>query len=379
MAIPSNTLVHILRQKIENQQGYISFAEFMEQALYHPQWGYYNSTHFNIGERGDFTTAPEISPLFAQCVANQCREIFDHLGQGQVLEIGAGTGKFAKDFLSYLDTLGCLPSAYYIFEKSSTLRNQQRAFLQSTCPHFFPRMIWLDTLPAKFSGVVIANEVLDALPVHCFRIEDHEIAERCVTWQNDAFAWKICKPTTDELSEKIKQIHHQYALPPGYESEINLNLTFFLQSLTQAIEKGILLLIDYGYGQREYYRTERSSGTLSCFYQHHNHANPFILPGQQDITAHVDFTRVIETAIDNDCQLLGYTNQGPFLLACGLTEFVTTAEKQLSPIEIVHLRHAIKLLTFPTEMGERIKIMALGKNMSVDLSGFNLQDKRKEL
>ncbi|HLB42724.1 MAG TPA: SAM-dependent methyltransferase [Gammaproteobacteria bacterium] len=350
----------------------------MEEALYHPKWGYYNSKDFDIGKYGDFTTAPEISPLFAQCIAKQCRDIFEHLGTNHILELGAGTGRFAKDLLSYLDVLGCLPTAYYIYEKSSRLREKQKMFLQ-TYPCFYSRIIWLDKLPKSFLGTIIANEVLDALPVHCFRINDRAIKERCVTWEKDAFIWQVRQSSSLELIDKVTLIRQIYSLHPGYESEINLNLHSFLQSITNMLEQGIILLIDYGYGRREYYHPERSHGTLTCFYQHRYHNNPLIFPGQQDITAHVDFTHVIEIAVENNCNLLGYATQASFLLDCGLLTLAKETEKHLSSIELINLHQAIKLLTLPTEMGERIKVMALGKKTTLALLGFQLQDRRQEL
>ncbi|OGT44479.1 MAG: hypothetical protein A3F42_08500 [Gammaproteobacteria bacterium RIFCSPHIGHO2_12_FULL_37_34] len=379
MILPSNTFIQYLQEKIENQDGYISFADFMELVLYHHEWGYYNSLHFDLGKQGDFITAPEISPLFAQCIALQCREIFEHSGQNQILELGAGTGRFAKDLLLYLETIGYTPTTYYIYEKSKQLREKQQRFLQSACPHLYSHMMWLDQLPEKISGIVIANEVLDALPVHCFHIKDQMMMERCVTWKKNTFAWTITKPTTHELMTKVTPIQLAFSLPDGYESEINLGLTAFLQSIISIIDQGVLLFIDYGYGQREYYHPKRTHGTLSCFYQHRYHTNPLILPGQQDITAHVDFTRVIEIATERDAQLLGYTTQAAFLLACGLLDFAIIAEKHLSPIEAIKLHQAIKCLTLPMEMGERVKVMAIGKKMSLAPLGFQSQDRRRDL
>jgi SAM-dependent MidA family methyltransferase len=382
MNTSSNALTNYLRQEIDKHNGQISFAVVMEAALYHPEFGYYNAEGFDLGRHGDFTTAPEISPLFAKSLARQLQQLFHQTDTKNILELGAGTGRLAMDLLLECEKLCCLPEQYYIYEISPNLRKKQQNFLKSACPTLFPRMIWLDQLPENFTGIMIANEVLDALPVHCFRIEAEEIKERSVIWGKNKFAWKLTALSTEELAEKTSVIRDLYDLYPGYESEINLRLPLFIQSITASLSKGAVILIDYGYGQREYYHPERSHGTLTCFYQHHHHNNPLIHPGLQDITAHVDFTQVIETAHLQQCHLEGYTSQAAFLLGCGLLTIAEQEEKNLSAIDAFHLHQAIKLLTLPTEMGERIKVMVLSKNLpnnKLDLIGFHLQDRRRDL
>lgn len=374
----SNLLTQYIHQQIDEHGGQISFADFMRFALYHPELGYYNAKEFDLGIHGDFTTAPEISPLFAHCFARQYLQLCDHLNDQAILELGAGTGRFAKDLLLELEKIGHLPNAYYIYEPSIGLRKKQQIFLQTSCPTFFSRIQWLDHLPKNFSGMMIANEVLDALPVHCFHIDGNAIKERCVTWDEDNFTWTLSLPSK-ELLEKVTQIYKTYHLYSGYESEINLALPAFIQTISRALSQGVIFFIDYGYGREEYYHRERKSGTLTCFYQHRSNDNPLIFPGLQDITAHVDFTWVVENAVENECQLLGYTTQAAFLLACGLLELAEEKEKLLSAIDAFQMHQAIKLLTLPTEMGERIKVMALGKNMELPLMGFKLQDRRRDL
>jgi SAM-dependent MidA family methyltransferase len=356
----------------------ISFARFMELALYHPEWGYYSTEHFHLGEHGDFTTAPEISSLFAQCLARQIQQIHQSLALPSLLELGAGTGKLAGDLLTELEHLECLPDHYYIYEISAGLRKKQQDFLQTAYPRFYSRVTWLATLPENFSGTIIANEVLDALPVHCFQIEEDNIREKCVAFDHHQFVFKLCEAASP-LQEEVSALRDLYSLPNGYESEINLHVHDFIAALAHSLKKGIILFADYGYGQREYYHRERSKGTLTCFYRHQKHDNPLVMPALQDITAHVDFTRVIDKAVDNGLSLLGYTSQAAFLLACGLTELVTAAEKNLTQAEELKLHHAVKLLTLPTEMGERIKFMALGKGAELPLLGFRLQERRREL
>lgn len=379
----SKALTRCIQQEIAKNDGVISFASFMELSLYHPTFGYYNADTFTLGEKGDFTTAPEISPLFAQCFAKQIQQIFSHLDEKNILELGAGTGQLAIDLLQTLEQLNCLPESYYIYEISVGLRKKQQDYLRSACPNYFSRIIWLDHLPTQFIGCIIANEVLDAVPTNCFHIENHEVLERCVRWKNNAFFWDYRSPITPHLKEKVTEIRDLYNLPNGYESEINLQVRSFIKALAKSIQQGIILFADYGYGQGEYYHPERCQGTLTCFYQHKRHKNPLILPGLQDITAHVDFTNVIENATDFGCQLEGYTSQATFLLACGLMDIAAELEKQLTPIDEIKLHHAIKLLTLPTEMGERIKVMALSKGLNkkeeLSLIGFGLYDRRRDL
>lgn len=377
MKTTSENLTNAIKEEISHKK-VISFARFMELALYHPQWGYYNSPQFELGKTGDFTTAPEISPLFAKCFARQIQSLFKHPEEYDILEIGAGTGRFASVLLPELEQLNSLCTHYYIYEISHTLRKKQQLFLQTTCPTLFSRMIWLEELPQRFKGVVIGNEVLDALPVNCFQIVENDVKERCVSWKNNQFIWQLHEPFTDGLKEKVLYLKDTYHLPPGYHSEINLQLPPFIQAITKALEKGVIFFIDYGYGQKEYYHPERNQGTLTCFYQHHAHANPFIHIGAQDMTAHVDFTTVIESA-DEACTLAGFTSQAAFLLSCGLLDLAAEEEKNLDIREQVQLHQAIKRLILPMEMGERIKVMAIGKGMDGEVQGFKLKDRRREL
>lgn len=375
----SDALRDHLHQLIDQHHGFISFSTFMNQALYHPQFGYYQADTMEIGRTGDFITAPEISPLFGQCLAHQCAQLFQTVTAPQLLEIGAGTGKLASDLLLTLDQLGALPDRYYIVEISKILRQKQQRQLSQTIPALMNRLVWLDTLPAQFNGIIIANEVLDALPVDCFHVGT-PLSERGVGWDNGQLVWRLATPASPQLLALASQYCQTYHLPTGYTSEIPAALPAFIQSLANRLTQGVVLLADYGYGRAEYYHPERRHGTLTCFYQHHRHDNPLRQPGLQDITAHVDFTLVAEQATDHDLSLIGYTSQAAFLLGCGLLDLAAKIEKDLTPSQIFTLHQAIKTLTLPTEMGERIKIMALGKDVGLPpLIGFRLQDRRREL
>lgn len=360
-------------QEITRAGGHISFARFMELALYAPGLGYYSAGSHKLGKQGDFVTAPEISPLFAKCIAKQCQQIFSILPNSCILEIGAGSGKLASELLLELERLEVLPEKYYILEISADLRAKQQDLLRQTCPHLLSRLEWLNALPStQLRGVILANEVMDALPVHVFQMVDTQLQERSVANKDGELTW-LNTPLTDELKKNTAEIP---PLENGYTSEINLMLKPWIGSIADTLAEGIILLFDYGYGRQEYYHPERNTGTLMCYYQHHRQENPFILVGLQDITTHVDFTQVAESAVDSGLHLAGYTTQAAFLLASGITEFPVDETDAAAQYQRAQ---EIKLLTLPSQMGEAIKVIALSKQCEIPLLGFALYDRRKDL
>lgn len=365
-----NPLIEIIKKEIF-VNGYISFAQFMQLALYDAKYGYYHSSHPKLGKQGDFVTAPEISPLFAQCIARQIIQIEQSLNEKMFLEIGAGSGIFAKDLLLTLEKLEYLPQNYFIFEISPALKEAQKKLLLDHASHLLDRIIWLDKLPAEFKGIIFANEVMDALPVHCFKVEADGIKERCVTWENDGFTWV----TQQTHLHQLDALQKTFDLPVGYESEINLSIPRWMTDLGKILKKGVVLLADYGYGRQEFYHPDRTEGTLMCFSQHSKHTDPFIQVGLQDITAHVDFTSVIESAVTCGFTLGGYTTQAAFLLGCGLLTNATAS----SEIEKYQQNQAIKMLTLPSQLGEIIKFMALIKDFNCPLMGFELNSRARDL
>lgn len=360
------------------KSGAISFSEFMQQALYHPNLGFYNDPQFELGSFGHFITAPLISPLFAKCLAKEISSILPQKVY-TILEIGAGTGQLASDLIHELTQQKCLPKAYLIHEISPSLSHKQKTLLQKKQASFFDRFHWIDEIKNLENVIVIANEVLDAISFDCFQIENDVIKERCVSFSNNQFHFENKHPRSNALMQDVKRLRKQFKLPDGYQSESHLKRKKWMASLSRQIKSGIIFLIDYGYGAREYYHPERVQGTLACFYKHHYHVNPFLYPGLQDISAHVNFTDVIETAHENDWELLGFTTQAAFLLSLGLLEEANNLEQALSTPEQFQLHQAIKSLTFPTEMGETIKVMALAKNIGPKLQGFQLKDRRRDL
>ncbi len=363
-------IAHI-RQKIETSGGKISFAEYMESALYAPGLGYYCAGLQKFGERGDFITAPEISSMFSRCLANQCQQVLNVLDTPQILEFGAGSGIMAADILCELERLDCLPEYYMILELSAELQQRQRQTIEKHVPHLLGRVRWIHHWPEKqFNGIILANEVLDAMPVRRIQWQDNKIIEKMVCWQHDAFAW--CD------GDEIYPEHLTFQHVTGYTSEYNEALDSWIKQAGASLQSGMILAIDYGYSRQEYYHPLRCDGTLMCYYQHHSHSNPLILPGLQDITAHVDFTAVAEAAVAADLNVAGYTSQAFFLLANGLTEMAeaTYPEKVSTQLQ---LAQQIKKLTMPDAMGETFKVIALTHNIDIPFTGFIMRDYREYL
>lgn len=365
-------LSRLIQEEIHQNNGAISFARFMELALYSPDLGYYNAPTRKLGKDGDFVTAPEITPFFSRCIATQCQQIFQEIDKSSMLEFGAGTGIFARDILLEFEKRNCLPEHYYIIEISPELRIRQQELLQQSCPYLLPKVKWLEKLPENFSGVYFANEVMDAMPPHLFTMTEEGIKERCVTWNGSQFAWCLTPPS-DQLLQAVANL--QISFPVGYESEIHLQLPAWLTSLAKSLKQGVILLIDYGYGRAEYYRPDRMQGTLMSFYQHQAIHDPLLRPGLQDITAHIDFTAVIENAFDAGLTLGGYTTQSAFLLALGLLDLA----KPSSSLETHQQNLAIKQLTLPSQMGEIVKVMALNKGINTALRGFEQHSRIQDL
>lgn len=350
----------------------------MELALYAPGLGYYSAGSQKFGEAGDFVTAPEISSLFSRCLARQCQQILEGLEQGVILELGAGSGRMASDLLQEMERLNCLPQQYFILEVSAELRERQRLLFQTEIPHLFDRFVWLDRLPIKpLLGVVLANEVLDAMPVHRFQLTPSgEIKEFFVARKQDELVWELADPSSSLLTQQIYTLGiKQYP----YESEINLLLPTWLKSLSECLQHGLILLIDYGFPRHEYYHSDRTMGTLMCHYRHRAHTDPLLWLGLQDITAHVDFTLVAESAVAADLHVAGFTTQAAFLLNCGLLNLTT--EEMLGDIkQRLLINQQIQKLTSPAEMGELVKVIALTRRIDeTNLIGFRSYDQRGRL
>lgn len=375
----SQALVRHIAAAIEQAGGWIGFARYMELALYAPGLGYYSAGATKFGSAGDFITAPELSPLFAQALARQAAQILAASGGG-ILELGAGSGRLALDMLRALSQCAALPERYSILELSADLRDRQRALFEREAPELLPRVRWLDTLPARFTGLILGNEVLDALPVHLVHRHSPSPAsgggqgrgqwyERGVARAGDGFIWQERPLHEGPLFDAARTL----PIDGDYLTEIGLAAPALIHSLAARLERGALLFIDYGFPRAEYYHPQRGQGTLMCHYRHRVHADPFDLPGLTDITAHVDFTAVAEAGVDANLDLLGYASQAHFLIACGITELL----QGLSPDDPAYLRQAAALqkMMSPAEMGELFKVIALGRGLDELLLGFARGDR----
>ncbi|PVV16467.1 MAG: SAM-dependent methyltransferase [gamma proteobacterium symbiont of Ctena orbiculata] len=370
----SERLMRQIRRTIEKANGAIPFDRFMQMALYAPGLGYYVAGSRKFGEQGDFITAPEVSPLFAQCLAHQIAPILTQVTAGDLLEFGAGSGLLAADLLVELERLDRLPRYYQILEVSPELRARQLETLESRAPHLLTRVKWLDTMPNGFRGVVIANELLDAMPVNRFRITEGGIEESFVICDGDGLKERFDTPVTQGLESAVEAIcQESVELSTGYVSEINLRQTAWISALASAMDQGAAILIDYGYSHAEYYHPQRNRGTLMCHYHHRAHSDPFSRVGLQDITSHVDFTALARAAVESGFRLGGYTTQAHFLIANGLDSRLAESDpNDLS--RHMSLVQGVKRLTLPSEMGERFKVLGLLKELDINLQGFSLRD-----
>jgi SAM-dependent MidA family methyltransferase len=376
----SAALVARIRDEIARAGGWIGFDRFMELALYTPGLGYYSGGAHKFGAAGDFVTAPELGPIFAQTLAAQARQIMA-LSAPRIIEVGAGSGRLAADLLLELELRGSLPDSYRILDLSGELRARQRATLAARAPHLLPRVDWLDRLPERFDGLVLANELLDAMPVHLVRWGGEEapeaILERGVAWRDEAFAWDD-RPAQGRVLEHAQEIAAEYRPPAAYVSELGLAAADWTAAWGNILGRGALLLIDYGFPRHEFYHPQRSSGTLMCHYRHHAHGDPFFLPGLQDITAHVDFTAIIAAGHAAGLDLLGYTTQAAFLLNSGITDILARTPYE-NHARYLPQAQAVQKLVSPAEMGELFKVMALGKGIGQALAGFAAGDRSASL
>lgn len=357
----SHALQRLIAAEIAACDGAIPFSRFMELALYAPGLGYYSGGSAKLGKDGDFTTAPEMSSLFGATLAHLAGAIMAQSAPN-LLEFGAGTGKLALDILTEAEAAGIPIASYAIVELSGELRARQQALLAS-----FPQVRWLDALPESFQGVAIGNEVLDAMPVQLVKKTAQGWHELYVTIEDGAFAYVERTPGEALAAQIAAQIPDQEYLPQGYTTEVHGAGCGFMATLGQMLSRGnngAAILFDYGFPAHEYYLGQRDAGTLMCHYRHHAHAEPFYLPGLQDITAHVDFTAMALAAQDAGADVLGYMNQASFLLSAGIGDLLTRTD----PADVkayLPQANAVQKLLSPAEMGELFKVLMIGKNVEL--------------
>jgi SAM-dependent MidA family methyltransferase len=356
----SHALQQQLAADVARHDGVLSFARFMETALYAPGLGYYSGGAAKLGQAGDFTTAPEMSALFGAALARVAAAIIAQSAPS-ILEFGAGTGKLARDVLTELSHMGVAVQRYAIVELSGELRARQQEALRD-----FPQVVWLDGFPATFDGVVLANEVLDAMPVHLVTKGPDGWREQCVTVADGAFAYVPAVPGAALAEQIARQIPAADTLPQGYLTEVHGTAGGFMGSLGALLARGrgAAILLDYGFPAHEFYHHDRSAGTLMCHYRHHAHPDPFYLPGLQDITAHVDFTAMALAAQDAGAEVLAYMNQASFLLAAGIGELLLRTD----PADVgayLPQANAVHRLLSPAEMGELFKVLVVGNGIEL--------------
>lgn len=366
----SERVARYLVQRIRANGGRVSFGDYMHQVLYGPRLGYYVAGNEKFGPHGDFVTAPEVSPLFGRVVANQCAEVLA-AGGGAILELGAGSGALAASLLERLGERGELPERYVILEVSSELAGRQRELLIPLAEALSIEISWIDRLPERFSGVILANEVADALPVERFQRGDEEVMQQFVEVDSEGHlvgAWAVA---SDALSNAVADIEADLGrrLPTGYRSEVSLGLPGWVSELVASLENGLFLIFDYGLPRREYYAADRSGGWLRCHFRHHAHESPFIYPGIQDLTAWVDFSAIAKVAALQGFEVSGFVTQAMFLLSGGLDNEFARFE-QGSAVEQLELAQQVKRLTLPSEMGETFKCIGLARPGQPQPSAF---------
>ncbi len=365
----SQSLQQLIALEIEQLGGAMAFSRFMELALYAPRLGYYSGGASKLGASGDFTTAPEISPLFGAALARAAAAIIAQSAP-DIIEFGAGTGKLARDVLSALARMGVAVNSYTIIELSGELRARQQEALKD-----LPQVRWVDGFPDSFSGVVLANEVLDAMPVELVIRKDGAWQRQMVTVEAGEFAF-VQQPLPEQLAlQVLRQIPDADHLPEGYLTEIHPVAEGFMASLAGMMKdgRGAAILVDYGFPAREFYVDQRLGGTLMCHYRHHAHPDPFYLPGLQDITAHVDFTAMALASQDAGLPVLAYMNQASFLLACGIGDLLLETDPQ-DALRYLPQARAMQKLVSPAEMGELFKVLVVGQG--VDLTDAIMQADR---
>ena len=374
----SARLLALLRERIAAAGGCLPFDAFMDAALYEPGLGYYSNGLTPFGSGGDFITAPEAGSLFARSLARSLASVLRQLWGARLLELGAGSGALAVDLLRELHSLEALPEGYWILERSAAMRSLQQQRIAHQLPELAARVEWLQAPPAKpFAGVVLGNEVADALPVKRFCWRQGEVQELGVAWRDGGLA-ECRRPADAGLQARVAELARGGHWDDGYCSEYCPALPGWIAELAACLQRGLLLLIDYGYGGREYYLAQRSGGTLMCHYRHQAHPDPLWFPGLQDITAFVNFSAVAQAAGEAGLRLEGFGSQARFLLACGIDRLLA----EVDPADLqrfLSLSNEAKRLLLPGDMGERFKVIGFSRDLQQPVTGFGAPDLRSRL
>ncbi len=383
--LSSSALVERIKKVIAQNNGQIGFDQFMQMALYEPGLGYYSGARSPFGPQGDFVTAPLISPLFAQCLSVQIAQWFEQCPT-QITEFGAGDGCLAAQLLASLSDGPNPLSRYTIIEVSAQLRDRQKETINKIYPQGLDLVQWLEALPQQINGVVLGNELLDAMPVQIFALRESGIFERTVKLADqladngNAFTW-FERPANAQLEHDVKNaldLHQSY--PVGFHSELGLQARAWVASIGERLGNGAMLLIDYGFTNSEFYIPDRSGGTLMCHYRHQAHTDALWLPGLQDITAHIDFSAIATAGVESaKLDLAGYTTQAHFLIGCDLAKHAQQALDRADTFEAIKINRAIQTLVTESEMGELFKVIAFTRGIDQIAVGFQQGDRSHRL
>ena len=363
----------MFKAHLAENNNWLDFASFMHHALFDPKYGYYMRDTYKFGSRGDFITAPEISDLFGRTVAKQCAQIMQMTG-GSILELGGGSGVLGSDILLELDRMDHTLDEYLFFEPSAVLTGRQKDRIASLAPNIRSKVRWVSELPKNFTGIILANEVFDALPVHLLSLNVNGWQERGVVVDNESLIWQD-RPIEDErLHHAIDGLDVNFP----YVTEVCLAVNSLVNELSQSLDVGAILAFDYGYEHSSYYHPNRRDGTLSCHYQHKVDSDPLERLGHKDITAHVDFSRLAHAAHDVGLEVSGYVSQADFLVNCGFTDLLAAIDPEQMDAYLPAASAAQKLLS-PTVMGEMFKVISLTRGINEPLFGFSHRDRRHML
>jgi len=362
-------------QELIARNGAIPFSEYMQRSLYEPGLGYYVNGFSKLGRDGDFVTAPELSNDFAHCIAELCVQVLNDCNGGDILEFGGGSGVMAADTLLKLHELKCLPNRYFILDVSADLQDTQRQLLSDKLPaELYKKVVWVSEIPDSLTGIVVANEVLDAFAVERFVIDEGQARQLVVEHTDAGFVQKAI--ANDAVKRKVDAIvaDTQSPLAQNYCSEYCSWIRPWCQSLAQKLEKAAVLICDYGAERKRYYSPHNSNGTLRCFFRHTVHDDPFARPAVQDITADVDFTAVAEAATDAGLELQGFAPLSQFMLSLGALERLQERVQDADIHQQIEATGNFKKIVLPQEMGDRFMVIAFSKQIDLTLSGFSMTD-----
>lgn len=372
----SGRVIAFVRAEIERAGGWTAFADYMQAVLYAPGLGYYAAGARKFGASGDFVTAPELTPLFGQALASSLAPVVRSVADAEVIELGPGTGRLAADVLQALAARDSLPQRYCLLEVSPDLRERQRALLETEVPELMPRIAWLDRVPARWRGVVLANEVLDAVPPHVIVRSGSSWFERGVALATDGTLVLADRPLDSGSLRSLAQ--RRFPVSGDYASEINLAAEALVMSLARHCERGALYIVDYGYPASEYYHPERAQGTVMVHYRHRSLTDPLFHPGLADVTSHVDFSAIAHAGVAGGMSVAGYSTQAAFLVEAGIAAALARVGDPRSP-GYIRAAAAIQTLVSPAEMGERFKVLAMVRELPAEIDGFTRHDQSHRL